>query len=80
MNTKLTLSIDAEAVAMGKRAAAHMGKSLSSIVEDFLILLDVTQRPASAYAVSPDLQSLIGIGTGPFDEKDYKAHLMAKQE
>lgn len=80
MNTKLTLSVDVDAVAAGKRAAASMGKSLSSIVEDFLILLDATQRPTSICAISPGLQSLVGIGAGPFDEEDYKAHLMAKQD
>ena len=80
MSSKLTLSVDECAIAAGKRAAASMGKSLSSIVEDFLILLDATQRPRSICAISPGLQSLAGIGAGPFNEEDYKAHLITKQD
>ena len=78
MNQKLTLSLDAQAIARGKEYAARQGISLSHVVETYLLLLDGQARLVGEVAVSPKLQSLVGIGAGPCDEQDYRAHLEAK--
>ena len=39
MNQKLTLSIEQSAIKRGKQYAQKQGRSLSSMVEDFLLLL-----------------------------------------
>lgn len=79
MNAKLTLSLDKNAIETGKRFAAATGKSLSAMVEDFFVLLGTTPQETSCYPISPSLQQLVGIGSGPFDEKDFKAHIIEKQ-
>ena len=79
MNTKLTLSLDEQAIATGKRAAAQTGKTLSRMVEDFFVLLGTPASRDEFYRVSPGLQSLVGIGEGPFDETDYRASRIERQ-
>lgn len=78
MNQKLTLSIEQRAVERGKRFAAARGTSLSSVVESFLLLLDDADGTAQDLPVSPKLQSLVGIGAGPYDEQDFRRHSEAK--
>ena len=75
MNSKLTLSLDARAIARGKEYAASRGQSLSHVVETYLLLLDAGERPAGQVEVTRRLQSLVGIGAGPCDERDWRAHL-----
>ena len=78
MNQKLTLSVDSVAVDWGKGFAARNGTSLSGLVESFLLFLGDEGEIAAEVPVSAKLQSLIGIGSGPFDESDYRAHLEAR--
>lgn len=79
MNTKLTLSVDADAIETGKRAAKAAGKSLSKMVEDYLFILGQTPKDDVALPISPGLQSLVGIGSGSFDESDCKAHRVERE-
>ena len=73
MNNKLTLSLDKEAIELGKQVARASGRSLSEMVESFFVLLGRDTQTAEAfYPISPGLQSLVGIGAGPFDEHTYR--------
>lgn len=72
-------SLDKNAIETGKRFAAATGKSLSAMVEDFFVLLGTAPQETSCYPISPSLQQLVGIGSGPFDEEDFKAHIIEKQ-
>ena len=81
MNQKLTLSIDSEAIARGKEYAKKNGRSLSSMVENFLLLLDdESGEIQSQIPISNKLMSLVGIGEGPTTEEDYKRHLMERYD
>ncbi len=75
MNQKLTLSVDNVAVEAGKRFAAKSQKSLSRLVEDYLLLLGDDGAVTDDILISSKLRSLVGIGSGPYDERDYRAHL-----
>lgn len=72
---KLTLSVDKDSIANGKRYAKKAGRSLSAIVEDYL-----TALPGGADGereLPPNVRRLIGIAAGA-DEDDYRRHLEAK--
>lgn len=71
---KLTLSINERAIESGKEYASAQGRTLSSIVEDYLGSL-VSQRSDS---LATQVQALMGIGRGPADESDYRRHLLDK--
>ena len=79
--TKLTLSIQRSAVDNGKRYARQSGRSLSSLVNDYLTSLRSTTDTAEGATsrLSPTVTRLMGIGRGPTDEKDYRRHLAARQ-
>lgn len=72
---KLTLSVDPGAIANGKRYAASTGRSLSSIVGDYLASLGTHgDAPLSA-----PVERLMGIArNGRTDESDYRRHLEEK--
>lgn len=75
MNQKLTLSIDSSAIARGKNYAKKNGCSLSSMVENFLLLLNEDGEDIEEQIpVSSKLMSLVGIGEGNVTENDYKRH------
>ena len=74
--TKLTLSINRGTAAAGKQYAERAGRSLSSIVGDYLDALTAATNPAP---LSGDVASLMGIGSGPVDERDWKAYREARQ-
>lgn len=79
MNQKLTLSIDSKAVEIGKNYARKQGRSLSSIIETFLINLSQNDNEAlTTIPVSEKLMSLYGISENLYTEEDYKAHLLKK--
>ena len=81
MNQKLTLSIDSAAIARGKSYAKKNGRSLSSMVENFLLLLDDdTDDIVEQIPISNKLMSLIGIGEGTATEEDYKQHLIERYD
>lgn len=74
--TKLTLSVDRTSAAAGKKFAHRIGRSLSSIVGDYLDSLAAATQPGE---LSDDVASLLGIGSGPVDENDWKLHREARQ-
>lgn len=78
MNQKLTLSIEQNTIERAKQYAKCQGRSLSSMVEDFLLLLDSPETPDEIVPIGSKLSSLVGIGTGTIDEEDYRAHLIQK--
>ena len=78
MNQKLTLSIEQSAIKRGKQYAQKQGRSLSSMVEDFLLLLGSEGASDEAVPISSKLSSLVGIGAGPISEVDYRAHRIEK--
>lgn len=80
MNQKLTLSVDQTAIARGKRFSRENGRSLSSVVEDFLLLLEPSGEIDQEVPVSGKLSSLVGIGSGSISEADYKSHLIERNE
>lgn len=69
MNTKLTLTIEADVIAKAKEYAASKGRSLSDIVENYLKA--IVEHPASEDKITPLVQSLRGSFKLPadFDEK-----------
>ncbi len=75
MNQKLTLSIDSAVVDAGKRFASRSQKSLSRLVEDYLLLLGGDGAVIDDVPISSKLKSLVGIGSGSYDEHDHRAHL-----
>lgn len=81
MNQKLTLSIDSAAIARGKNYAKKNGRSLSSMVESFLLLLDdESGEIQSQIPISSKLMSLVGISEGKTTEEDYKRHLIERYD
>lgn len=80
MNTKLTLRMDEAAISKGKRFAEQHGKSLSQLVQDYLLLLDSSNEIVDQVPVSSKLQRLVGIGTGSYDEHTYRDHLLKKND
>lgn len=76
---KLTLSIETTAIANGKRYAAETGRSLSSIVSDYLESL--THGNGEHHPLSTEVTLLLGIGAGttaPADSTAYLRHLEEK--
>lgn len=80
MNQKLTLSIERNAIEHGKLYARQQGRSLSSIVEDFLLLLDPQDSLEDCMPVGSNLGSLVGIGAGPVGEDDFRKHRMRRND
>lgn len=72
MNTKVTLSIDRDVIIKAKKVAAEEGKSLSSIIENYLKLL--TKNEAASIAISEDILKLKGSVKLP-ESFDYKKEL-----
>ncbi len=78
MNQKLTLSIEQSAITRGKHYAKQHGRTLSSVVEDFLLLLDQHDEKQENMPLSSTLCSMVGIGAGPVSEEDHRAHRIAR--
>lgn len=81
MDTKLTLKLDSNVIELSKVYAKKQGKSLSSIVEDYLRSLLEQNEDAEIYDISPELASLVGIvDIGDYDsvKAEYLAHVEAK--
>lgn len=73
--TKLTLSVHRSSVENGKRYAKAHGRSLSSLVNDYLMALNGSDDRET---LSRNVARLVGIGQGPADERTYRRHLKAK--
>ncbi len=80
MNQKLTLSIEQQVITQGKLYAKQQGRSLSSLVESFLLSLGPADVIEEEIPISAQLSSLVGIGTGATTEEDYRAHRIAKAD
>lgn len=79
MNQKLTLSIEQDAIEKGKQYAKNNNRTLSSMVEDFLLFLDTDDRLGDhAIPISKKLSSLVGIGEGSISATNYRQHLIEK--
>lgn len=74
--TKLTLSVNRSSAAAGKEFAHRVGRSLSAIVGDYLDSLAVASQPGT---LSDDVSTLLGIGSGPADERDWMRHRETRQ-
>lgn len=79
MNQKLTLSIEQDAIEKGKQYAKNNNRTLSSMVEDFLLFLDTDDRLGEhVIPISKKLSSLVGIGEGSISATNYRQHLIEK--
>jgi hypothetical protein len=72
MTTKLTLTIDDSVISIAKKYAKKKGKSLSDIVENYLMSL--TSKENNEKRISPKVSKLIGVIRLP-DNFDYKKEL-----
>ena len=72
MTTKLTLTIEGEVIDSAKEYARKEGKSLSSLVENYLRA--VTSAARSAAELSPKVSKLMGAISLP-EDFDYKKEL-----
>lgn len=65
MTTKLTLTIDDAVISVAKKYAKNKGKSLSDIVENYLMTL--TAYESSEESISPRILKLMGVIELPED-------------
>jgi hypothetical protein len=72
MTTKLTLTIDDSVIAVAKKYAKNKGKSLSDIVENYLMTL--TSNDNKDESISPRILKLMGTVELP-EDFDYKKAL-----
>lgn len=72
MKTKLTLTIDNSLVSIAKKYAKNKGKSLSDIVENYLMTL--TSKENKDETISPRILKLMGTIDLP-EDFDYKKSL-----
>ena len=72
MITKLTLTIDDSVISTAKKYAKQKGKSLSDIVENYLMSL--TSKENKDESISPRILKLMGAVELP-DNFDYKKEL-----
>ena len=72
MTTKLTLTIDDSVISIAKKYAKQKGKSLSDIVENYLMSL--TSSKDKEEEISPRILKLMGTINLP-DNFDYKKEL-----
>ena len=72
MTTKITLTIDDSVIAIAKKYAKQNGKSLSDIVENYLMSL--SSKDKTEENISPSILKLMGSIELP-DNFDYKKEL-----
>ncbi|HQQ94759.1 MAG TPA: DUF6364 family protein [Bacteroidia bacterium] len=72
MTTKLTLTIDDAVISVAKKYAKQKGKSLSDIVENYLMSL--TSKTRKPEVISPEILNLMGSLSLP-ENYDYKKEL-----
>jgi hypothetical protein len=79
MNSKLTLRMDDELIALAKAEAAQRGKSVSQMVGEFINLLGHVKAPVQK--LPPVTSSIRGIlKDTSLSEAAYKKHLREKYE
>ncbi|MEO5889344.1 MAG: DUF6364 family protein [Ferruginibacter sp.] len=72
MNTKLTLTIEEKVIDSAKQYAQRKGKSLSHIVENYL--MSITSKEISDESISPKVLKLMGVIKLP-EDFNYKKEL-----
>jgi hypothetical protein len=72
MTAKLTLSIDDSVILVAKKYAKMNGKSLSHLIENYLIALSSTEL--SSENIDPNISKLMGVIELP-EDFDYKKSL-----
>lgn len=72
MNTKLTLTIEEKVINSAKQYAQRKGKSLSHIVENYL--MSITSNEKKKGKLSPKVSKLMGVIQLP-DDFNYKKEL-----
>jgi hypothetical protein len=79
MTTKLTLTIDDSIISIAKKYAKEKGKSLSDIVENYLLTL--TSKENNDEKISPKIIKLKGVikMRGNFDYKKEMTKALAKK-
>lgn len=77
MNTKLTLSIEKEAIDAIKEYAKEKGQSVSDMVENYFKLLAHKSKIVEPEDLSPEIQRLRGIISLP---KDYDVKKIVEEE
>ena len=60
MSTKLTLTVDKETIKQAKKYAKEQGRSLSSIVENYLKLISSEEQSRNESADTSVVKSLLG--------------------
>lgn len=78
MNTKLTLTIEKEIIEQAKIYAKNQNRSLSNIIESYLIMLTKKQEKPKE-KLNPIVESLKGSFKMPKD-MDYKKELRSRLE
>ncbi len=72
MSSKLTISVNETVVSEAKKYASSQGRSLSSLIEEYLNSLVTREKEEADFEVSPIVKSLWGsVKTIP-KESDYK--------
>ncbi len=74
MNTKLTLTIEEKVIDSAKQYAQRKGKSLSHIVENYL--MSITSKEIKDQPISPKVLKLMGVIKLP-EDFNYKKELGA---
>lgn len=79
MTTKLTLSIDESVIIVAKKYAKINGKSLSNLVENYLLTLATSEIKEEA--ISNDILKLMGVIELPvdFNYKESLSHVLANK-
>lgn len=81
MTTKLTLTIEEKVIQRAKRYAHKKGRSLSDIVENYLMALTTSQEEPEHAPVSKKVRSLRGVFKAPndFNYKDALSESLTKK-
>ncbi|MEQ8903706.1 DUF6364 family protein [Ekhidna sp.] len=76
MTTKLTLTVDKDTIERAKKYAKEQGRSLSSIVENYLKLLSSKERNREEFGDTSVVKSLLGSLKLPENiSEDYKKEI-----
>lgn len=75
MSSRLTLHMNEDLIEFGKRWARNHGKSLSTLLSDYLVTLE--KLPADEEELPPTTRKLLGIAKN-VDEEDYRRYLETK--
>lgn len=79
MQTKLTLRLDENLIAFGKRWASDHGKTLSALVGDYLATLERLPVRSDLDELPPLTRSLLGLASGE-DEDAYRRYVEEKYQ